>query len=93
MIPKYNIIVSEKITDSFGIYILDGKYESSLVAIRNMVYDKLEESTSLDYYVISKPKNPEADVESNQFKEILQKIMIREIDAARVTDSKEPDSQ
>jgi hypothetical protein len=93
MIPNYNIIVSEKITDSFGIYILDGEYEKTFVAIRNMVYDKLEEYTSLDYYVISKPKNPEADVESNQFKEILQKIMIREIDAARVTDSKEPDSQ
>lgn len=93
MIPNYNIIVSEKITDSFGVYILDGEYEQTFVAIRNMVYDKLEEYTSLDYYVIRKPKNPEVDVESNQFKEILQKIMIREIDAARVTDSKEPDSQ
>lgn len=89
MIPKYNIIVSEKINDAFGIHILEGEYESSFVSIRNMIYDSLEESTSLDYYVICKPKNPKADVESKDFKEILQKIMIREIDATRISDTQE----
>lgn len=74
-IPKYDVLVSEKIPNVFGIHILEGEFRDIFISVGSIYYDSTIDKICYESIIIDKPESITEDVlESDQFKQTIQTI-------------------
>jgi len=81
MIPKYDIILSEKIPNVFGIHLLDGVFQDVFLNVGRIYYDESINKICFDSVVISKPEHiTDEMIDSTSFKSVIQLIINEVLD-------------
>lgn len=92
--PKYKVVLSERLKDSFGILIEDGEYQNVFISIGTIKTNELDDSVSIEEYVVYHPDSVSNDMlSSEEFLEIKSNIITEILEEVFLDPTRDNDTQ